>query len=179
MMKTIYSFFTKENISFSIAVIGFILSLYNFFKSIWRNRSKIRFRCKSCHIGKTEQRNLVYFQFAFENCSQLPISISRIFLHINEDQCEFNWVPEFILKRERLRGDNVIEKKEYYSEQIPHTIDGLGIWGGFFCASLPYEINHSRFLQSRKKIVLYTNRGKKRLKLPITSKMIDFPISDL
>ena len=165
-------YITKDNITFLIAVIGFALSLWNFFKDLWNHRSKIRLRYKSCAIGKTARRNIMYFELSFENFSRLPISISRIFFKNNNNIFEFEWIPEKITTTTYKTGNTVTDQKSYFSEKIPHSIDGLGLWGGFFFLSTPFEFKKSDLLDNKSKIILYTNRGKKELNLPITAESI-------
>lgn len=91
----------------------------------------------------------------------------------NDKTLEFNWIPERILETKHSVGNIVTDKKTYYSEQLPHTIDGLGIWGGFFFLSSPSEINRIEFMKSHKYIELHTNRGIKSFDLLIDPETIN------
>ena len=70
MINFICDLFTKENITFVIAVAGFAISLFNLAhrrKSIIARILKLR--CND---------EILYSYIAFENHSELPIAITRI-----------------------------------------------------------------------------------------------------
>lgn len=172
-ISKIIGFFNKNNITFLISIISFILSLWNFFKSLWANRSKLNMVCKSCTTARTSKRNLAYFEFSFENCSRLPISISRIFLCTNQTTIEFSWIPEKILTTEYCVNREVYEKRSYFSEKIPHTIEGLGVWGGYFYLESVNHMDTDTFINGCNYIILHTNRGIKRFRLIIDPNAIN------
>ena len=68
---------TKENVTFAIAVIGFLLSIYNFLK-VWlanRRNLSVSIPCLICTCGDT------YIKMVFVNKSNMPITITRICAH--------------------------------------------------------------------------------------------------
>lgn len=166
-------YLTKENITFAIAVLSFTLSLWNFSKDIWNNRSKISLQCKSCTTGKIGSRNIIYFQFSIENKSRLSISISRMFFVVNDIQYEFNWIPELIFKGTHTTAQKVTDEEHIYSEKIPHTIDGLGVWGGFFSIITPCILSNQELLNSNTYILFFTNRGVKKTPLTLHDELIN------
>ena len=168
LSKNIFALFSQKNITFFIALFSFIMSLWNFFKDLWNNRSKLRLIYKSCAYGEVGSRYIMYFEMAFENCSKLPISISRMILKVDKDLFEFKWTPERILKKEYKRNHTTIDEKTFFSEQFPHTIDCLGIWGGFYVIVSNSLIDISKIKNNKTQLLLYTNRGKKKFKLSVT-----------
>lgn len=168
---------TRDNITLLISVFGFALSIWNFSKEIWNNRSKLKLNCKSCNTGINNNETIIYFQLSIENCSRLPISISRMFFEYDNQSFEFRWIPETILTKTRKRNSTITDNQIYYSQQLPHTIDSLGVWGGFFCVHLHHHLAEGLFIKSVKHIRLHTNRGIKRLNVDITPKIINQPIT--
>ena len=166
-------YLTKSNITFAIAVFGFVLSLWNFAKDLWNNRSKLSINCKLCNTGPINSRELIYFQLSIENHSRLPISISRMFFEYDEQSYEFGWVPEIILEKTSRVGGVIENKRTYLSEQLPHTIEGLGVWGGFFYINYTSPVKEGHFLRSPKHIKFHTNRGIKLLNLDIPEEIFN------
>ena len=165
-LKVVKNLITRDNITLLIAVVGLLLSLWNFFKDLWENRSKVRLVFKSCSITKLHGFDLL-FGFSFENLSRLPIAVSRIFLKSNDELFEFEWLPHWIFKQGIEGNNNVI-----YSEKIPNSIEGLGLWGGYFFLSLPKNFNKSDLIGAYNKIIIHTNRGIKRFPIEITEENI-------
>lgn len=57
-MNTICSLLTRENISLVIAVIGFILSVYNFVHEKMQNRMKINITYKNHFIAEHDHKSI-------------------------------------------------------------------------------------------------------------------------
>ena len=161
--------FSKENITFLIAVIGFFLSVLNFIKNIMENRFKLKLEFKSAGIQNKFPNNPIYFEMLMENCSRLPVSIARIFLKIGSEQFEFDWKEHEIYCDKVIQNQKIVTTKTHYSSTLPHTIEGLGIWGRFFYVKTNETFHFDSFLKNNNTLILYTNRGKKKLKLPSIS----------
>lgn len=87
--------FTYSNITFAIAILGALLSVYNFTKDIVQNRFKmhIAFRSyKPCPIRFNHKS--FRFLMSIENRSHTALSISRILLKHQDKVYDFNCLPQ-------------------------------------------------------------------------------------
>ncbi|MBA8935837.1 hypothetical protein [Clostridium beijerinckii] len=157
---------TKETITFLIAIIGFLLSLFNTLYLLLSNRKNINLIYKYHEECSRLRNKPIYFEFIIENRSRLNISISRMFLNVNETTFEFSSSPEFIYEHTRSNGSCVVDRKVFYSNTLPQTISGLGVLGGFFWVDTSDDFEYDRLYKSDISISLHTNRGK--LTFPIT-----------
>lgn len=156
-----------DKITLFIAIIGCLLSLYNFIKDIAMNRSRLSISFKKATLLKPYNGNPIVFRMMIENCSRLPISISRMFLSCEDAFIEFEWVPENIFHAETLQSGKIINSNTYSSVSFPINIPGLGAAGGFFNL-YTYDTNiHTKFYNRHLELILHTNRGKKRFALQI------------
>ena len=159
---------TKDNITLLIAVFGFGLSLFNFFKDLWDNRSKLKMVYRSCQVPNNEV-DAVRFELSFENGSRLPIAVSRIFFVRDNKKFEFQWLPEPVYFQNTENKDHETTGISFqYSPSIPHTIEGLGAWGGTFYVPLSEHLNYKTLLNSDAEIIAHTNRGIKTFYLTIS-----------
>ena len=72
------SFFTKENITFLIAVVGFLLSVAQLLFSLWKKRYNLKISNTGYYLVTSEYNpNLREYVFGFfvENLSSNPINI--------------------------------------------------------------------------------------------------------
>ena len=118
MINFICDLFTKENITFVIAVAGFAISLFNLAhrrKSIIARILKLR--CND---------EILYSYIAFENHSELPIAITRIALEIDGNFYDATPIPKRIITRTRRIGKEIISRHEEYSTAIPMQLPSLG-----------------------------------------------------
>ena len=118
MKDFIYSLFTKENVTFIIAVAGFGISLFN----LAHRRKSISARIVKCHTNP--QITSIYI--AFSNNSELPISITRISLELNGRYYDATDIPRLITTRTRTIGREVVRRQEIFSTAIPFQIGSLG-----------------------------------------------------
>lgn len=167
MLEYIKWLFNRDNVTLFIAIIGLVLSVWNFVKDLVYNHFKVKMFCKSLSAGKNGNEHIAYLQMFFENCSRVPVSISRIFLVVDKEKFEFEWRPHLVFEERHLRNKQVATEKYYYSEKLPRTIDGLGAWGGYFFLYFPQDFNFSKLLNTPKCIVIHTNRGIKHYSLNI------------
>ena len=107
-MNTICSLLTRENISLVIAVIGFILSVYNFVHEKMQNRMKINITYKNHFIAEHDHKSIT-ISLAFENLVKNPISISRIYLCVDDKKYDFYWIPQFVLRATQQTNGQVID----------------------------------------------------------------------
>ena len=153
----------KEQITFIIAVLSFVLSVYNFLHSLFINRSNLKLIYKSHSYCNFAPEYTIIFNLVFENKSRLDISISRLFLKVNESIYEFDSEPNWVGEKTRSTGNKITDKITLHSLEIPQTISGLGAIGGYFWVDTYKKIKFNKYNQVT--IIAYTNRGK--FKYPI------------
>ena len=154
--------FNISTITTIIATLSFILSLWNFLKDLWESRSKLNFIYKSCMICEKKAPHKMYFEFCFENNSTLPITISRMFLKINDEKAEFPWVPTIVYTEDTKENSQITAEYQQTSERFPHTIDALGVWAGFFAIITDGIYKKKDLLCSNISLIVHTNRGIKK-----------------
>ena len=152
----------KENITFLIAVIGFLLSLWNFLKELWYNRSKINIRFKNQAPIISLGDKCLRIELSIENKSRIPISISRMFLVYKDIEYEFEWIPRLVVYDHIKEQNNIHDIMKNCTLALPTTIPGLGVYGGYFIAVINEDfysdIKNDYFLKiqtNRKKFVFY------------------------
>lgn len=156
----ILNLFTKENITFIIAILGFGLSVYNFTKDIIQNRFKIDLKLKAYVPVEYYSETQFMFKMCIENKSKLPVSISRIILHINSESFDFDSVPHPAYSNIQRTGKKITNEIHIQTISVPQTIPGLGILGDFF-----YVITNPNILPelpNNAVIEIITNRGNKK-----------------
>lgn len=154
----------KENIALVISVIGISLSLLNFIIAIISRHKKIKLSIlEYSRFNKTHQ-----FLLSIENCSQLPISISSIFLITNGQKYECVKIP-YTVKSNTTYENGKYNTKEIKSISFPIAISSLGGLSGYF--EFPNVPTAFETPETVLTFSLYTNRGKiKSLKVPLDDK---------
>lgn len=150
IVKTIGSF---------TGILGFVISIINFayFFIIRRKKLNVRFG----DIGIREyygSNDLLKVQFSFENKSQLPISITRIQLVLNEELYDCNCLPVVIEEVTRKRKNEIYDRDTIKSVYTPINLPALGAYSGFFAFQIPQGIlsNNEKVLTFR----ICTSRGR-------------------
>lgn len=161
------NFFNNDTLKAFISIAGFFLSIFNLIYLLATNIFKIRFIAKSYAFCANLKRHPMFFEFAIENHSRIPISISRMFLVINEIYYEFQWEKEEIGYSKHSQGERTLESTYFYSIPLPQYISGMGVVGGFFYVNTNDELTEEIFLNSNVFIELHTSRGKRKFKLDV------------
>ena len=150
---------TLKTIGSITGILGFIISIINFayFFVIRRKKLNIRFG----DIGVREYyspNDILKVHFSFENKSQLPISVTRIQLIINEQLYDCYRIPVVIEEVIRKRNNEVYDKDTLKSVHTPVNLSPLNAESGFFAFLIPRGIlsNDETALTFR----ICTNRGK-------------------
>lgn len=158
-MNTICSLLTRENISLVIAVIGFILSVYNFVHEKMQNQMKINITYKNHFIAEHDHKSIT-ISLAFENLVKNPISISRIYLCVDDKKYDFYWIPQFVLRATQQTNGQVIDEINVHSIPLPFIIEGYGVVGGFFFTKAPQSIYTLE--SANTSLLVYSNKGIKK-----------------
>jgi hypothetical protein len=144
----------KENITFWIAAAGFVMSASSWVYTFIAQKKSLSFRITeaSCCNDTT----VLFLQI--ENNSRLPISITRIVLNCNSKLMDCVSPPVIVREDTRKCGSELIERKTYYSMQIPIPIDSLGAVSGY----VAFQGDQCNLEADSKSVnlVIYTNRGK-------------------
>lgn len=164
-MDKFSSLLTKENVTFLVAVLGFMLSLYNFFSELLQNRMNLRVTYKNHHISVHDNEGIT-ISLSIENRVKIPLSISRAFLNINEESLEFYWIPQFVFRATQSTKGTIHDEINIHTTTLPAHIEGYGVIGGFFYVKSPKTITNEELLASKTSITIYSNKGVKTY--PIT-----------
>lgn len=135
-----------ECISISIAIISLLLSVYNFVRSIFIQRCKVKVIVHE-HFNKNATHQ---FHLTFENCSQLPISISSICINKN-NFCVLE--PTLVREVTRRVGNEVIGRTETKTIPFPINLNPLQSYSGYVEFR---EMNN--FDKNNFSISIFTNR---------------------
>lgn len=175
-MKPFFDFFNNnDNIRTMTSVLAFILSLSNTIYLVFTQRFKIKVRFKEyVFINKIKDKPLI-LGMVIENPSRLPVSVSRMFLHVNKQKFEFSWFPQIIFESNLKQKENIIDKSNIYSLCFPQNINSLGSCCGYFalCSDNKFDINDIK--QAKCKIEIHSNRGKRKFKIDFS--FLDYGLS--
>jgi len=91
------SWFTKENVTFLIAIVSFLMSALTWIREFWLRRKTIDVTVID-YADRRDIHGVLQFYFLFQNRSSIPAYISKIELEVNEDVycCELE--PKLIKK---------------------------------------------------------------------------------
>lgn len=154
--SSILSLFSRDNITLAIALLGAFGTLRGFYQ----NRFSVRLTYRSQLVQPSFKVGIIWFDFLIENLSNFPVSISRIFISINDN------TYEVLHEKYRVHSltENFSGSKEVFSVYtipLPVKLEGLGSIGGYFQLRMPQYLAEENFLKSSVVVTLYTNRGKK------------------
>lgn len=150
---------TKENITFAIAVFGFILSIYNFVHEKNQNKMKLQVIYKNHFITAHDSQGIT-LSLSFENLVANPISISRIYLCINNEKYDFYWTPQFVFRNTQQCNGEVLDEINVHTIPLPFKIEGYGVVGGFFFTKASHNITNEQLLASKTSLIVHSNKGK-------------------
>ena len=106
-------FHDRSNITFAIAIIGFVISLYNFFRAMWDRRCAvtveyISHNCTLGHMGHTQ----FIIRMNIQNQTSASLCISRMFLVYENQTYEFAFPAQQVWEFTSTHGKTVTNKKE-------------------------------------------------------------------
>lgn len=142
-----------------IGIVGFILSFINFLYSFIMRRKKVNVRFEKMGITPYyEGKEVLKIKYSFENNSQLPISITRIRLIINEKYYDCTDLPVVIEEVTRKRKNEIYDCDITKSNSTPINLLPLASDSGYFAFPIPKGI-----LSNDEKALTFqicTSRGK-------------------
>lgn len=158
-----------ENMALVIAILGFVLSLYNLFSVLWKNRCSFSVEYKShwFSIGSNEMA-LLCVRLIFVNRSSAPFSITRIYLNckkIDGHIYEFAFPERNVWGFQHIRGKQIVSHQEIYSQKLPFTIEGYGSVAGYFVVYLPKTLECEFNKTTKLSLIVQSSRKKKKFSL--------------
>lgn len=150
-------------LGFIVSGISLIISVANTVVNLASRRKKIRISILEYgyYLGENQ------FVLSFENCSQLPVSVSRMFLCINGERYECRLLPRTVREITHYRGE-ISETEKINTLPFPIYLSSLGCSSGYVVfPKSPKAFENQNTLAN---FQLYTNRGKiESLKVPLES----------
>lgn len=150
--------FTKENITFALAVFGSLGTAYTWFSQ--RKSFSI-----SVHYYSCKNKSVIMY-VSFANNSHLPISITNVSIVIDNVCYPCVYVPTKVLDYTHTIGKEVVGRKEILSIQFPVSLSALAGSSGY----LYFDTLPDTYPDAPKVLTLEVsaNRGKaKRMKLSV------------
>lgn len=117
---------TKENITFLIAVVGFVVSLYNFFAALRQNR--IRLSIDIAHVFRIGYGNKCpeALHVKIINLSYRPVIISRLTVSNTAGIRTFGRFRREVLRIEHQRNGEIYQRDIWMSDTLPIKLEGNG-----------------------------------------------------
>lgn len=167
----IWSFFIsqKDSITFLIALLGFVLSMYNFIRALIQDHIHLRISYKNHLCSPTSSKGFMILAMDIENLSRLPISISRMFLNIGDETFEFSYMPHYVYERTQRCGDEIVDKITTHTLQFPLSIPTLGVAGGFF--HIVGNFTEQQLTKEKLSVTLWTTRGKRTYEIVMNNEV--------
>lgn len=149
MLKNIINFVVK-NIALITSIISLLLSLYNFFHSLYIRHKKIKIDLITYLVNREKDIFRYNFCINISNCSQLPISINS--LCINKLFCTHN---KRYFKRERYSQKGfTMAQEDTYTFQFPINLNSLEAVSGYIELISNKEIDLNNIV-----FKVFSNRG--------------------
>lgn len=172
LMKLICHVITKDNVTFMIAVLGFLLSVYNFVHDRLQSSMRLSVSYKNHHITSHDEQG-INISLCIENLVKEPIAISRMYLTLNSEKYEFFWVPQIIYHADLRQKDKVLDEIKLHSVALPCRLEGNGVIGGFFYVKLGKHITDQELENSESFITIYSNKGIKSYPITINNPSVE------
>ena len=156
----INTYFTKENITFLLAVIGSLGTIY----SMIAQHKNI-----SLSIVSYSYKNKTLLMYvAFTNCSRLPISILNVSIVLDKICYPCVYIPTTVVEHTRHSGKELLSYREELSIQFPVSLSSLaGTSGYLYFDKLPDNYPNAPTTLT---LEVSTNRGqamKMKLSVPL------------
>lgn len=156
-------------ITFSIAVLSFCISVWNFIETRLQNRVCLSVECKDFIIAENFTRQPLYIALSIVNKSRLPIAVSRAFIAIRGETFEFSWIPQVVHQARLGTKNETFDRTIVKSNIFPLNLAGLGTCGGYFYTETFGRINEYDAKDSTAEITLHTNRGVKKYSITLST----------
>lgn len=156
-MKNLIPFFTRENITLALAILGSIGTLTSWTHTLLGNRKNLNVRVVGQRFSEMNNDSLLLYM-SFENKSRLPIAITSIGIKINEITYTCTEIPIVTFQETTRCKGEILSHHEYTSIPLPISLSGLGATSGYVYFEFPgadfeFDATHLNFQ-------LTTNRGR-------------------
>lgn len=111
----------RENITFIIAIAGFLISIYNLLNGIFTQRRNLRFRL----YGIKSYKDVTFLHIGIENKSRLSVAITHMFLMLDSGKYPCAAEPTLLCTNTLRQGNEVLSEKRTFSTAFPITIPAL------------------------------------------------------
>ena len=118
----------RENVTLLIAIAGFGMSLYNFFRALWDKRCSflVDYVSHYCCLSKSGKYAEPMFRFNFVNLSSAPLTVVRMFLLVDGKKYEFLFPEQQVYQMTRRQKGETIQTGEVKSQKLPFRVEGKG-----------------------------------------------------
>lgn len=153
-----------DNITRIIAIVGFLISIYNLLSGIASQRMNFDIR-----VYKIKSyRDVTFLHIGIENKSRLSVSIMQIILLVGEGKIPCTAVPTLVRTKTLREGKNIVDIKQTFSSPLPITVSGLSAQSALVLFENMQELpaDETTFLT----VQVCTNRGRPvqmKLELPL------------
>lgn len=142
-------------ISLIISIISIVISLYNFIVNLVSHHRRINIRIENCWISKYDTTDTLVIYISVENKSQLPISITRLQVVIQNKYHDSNFLPDHIGKTS-IGSEN--KENHFYTSRLPINLASLSSVKEHFAFDIPR--NSIKKDEKVLEFKICTNRGK-------------------
>lgn len=140
----------QTKITFFIAIMSFLLSLYNFISALITHHKNVSVDIIEFNEFKFPDHYTYQLQIIVSNLSQLPISITSI--KADDFMCKTK--PSFVSETTRTKGGEVVSKENIKTIEFPINLSSLLSTVGYIEFSSPNKLSKTNLL-----LTLHTNRG--------------------
>lgn len=158
-------FFTKENITLFIAILGAVLSVGNVIYNAITRQTKLSITSTYYSVSQAAN-SLIQMYLHIANESVLPVSITRIQIKVRNELFDCDQFPKLVFC-DYIQNDKVSEtKRTFFTLDMPISLASLGATSGF----VQFNRTSGSFDPDPKDITLIisTNR-KNKLQLTFTT----------
>lgn len=146
-------------ISLGLGVLGFLISLTNVIILMYSRKVKLNFGIEQLRISPYyNNSNLASVLFVIENCSQLPVSITRMRIKINKTYYDAYRELVLIYEQKTLSGGVIKDSIKTYSNVLPINLSSLASFAGYLSFPIPQNILEES--DTTLCFEIRTNRGK-------------------
>lgn len=140
-MNIIETLFTRDNITLFLSIFGSVGTVITLISSYFAKRKNLKIKLVSCTYKK--ELGWLIFVIAFENHSQLPISITAISAVLNNQIIKPLAYPRPVGDFVYHNGNNILDTKVEYNLKLPADIQQLSALSGYVLFELlPEEIEN-------------------------------------
>lgn len=153
----------RENVTLLIAIAGFGMSLYNFFRALWDKQCSflVDYVSHYCCLSKSGKYAEPMFRFNFVNLSSAPLTVVRMFLLVDGKKYEFLFPEQQVYQMTRRQKGETIQTGEVKSQKLPFRVEGKGALGGYFAAYLPTDMEKTFQSAGKWQLVVQTSQKEK------------------